>query len=101
MSKKPNDYRKEQITPWEKYVREIVGKGIREMREKKGISAATVAGWIGHTADNLYKIERGDRNRLSLADFVRIARNFGCSMDELIPEEFAAAPHHQDRQAQR
>lgn len=88
---KPKKQRAKQITPWEAYINSVVGKGIREMRLKKDIPAVEVAAWLEVSADELYKMERGER-RFSLAKVVRVARNFGCTVNELMPGEFTMVP---------
>ncbi|MBB5154917.1 helix-turn-helix domain-containing protein [Saccharopolyspora phatthalungensis] len=57
-------------------VRAQVGNRVRQLRERRGKSRATIAGLMGKSEDWLKKIERGQR-RLPLETGVALARLLG------------------------
>lgn len=64
---------------------------LREMRERAGMQQQDVAKALGVTAQSLSYWENGKRN-VNLADAVRLADLYGCSLDELAGRDW---PHDQ------
>lgn len=72
-----------QITPFEAEVMKRLGATVRQHRMARGLSRHHVAEWLGQSADSLAKMEAGKR-RFTVADVLRLALEFECSVDELI-----------------
>ena len=62
-----------------------MGKRIREIREKKGMTCTALADSIGITPQGMWNLENGNNGR-TFDKLPRIARALECSIDDLFPE---------------
>ncbi len=63
-----------------------VGKNIRDLRERRGITQVQLAERVGITQAMLCQIERGTKNP-SLQVGAEIAKNLSCKIEDLLAEE--------------
>ena len=66
-----------------------VGKNIKDLRERRGISQVQLAERVGITPAMLCQIERGTKNP-SLQVGAEIARCLSCKIDDLLAENLTA-----------
>ncbi len=63
-----------------------VGKNIRDLRERRGITQVQLAERVGITQAMLCQIERGTKNP-SLQVGAEVAKNLSCKIEDLLAEE--------------
>ena len=73
------------ITPMYEKPREMVGKRIKELRTKLGMSQEELADVCGLHRTYIGSVERGERN-LSLQNIIRIARALGITPSILLKD---------------
>jgi transcriptional regulator with XRE-family HTH domain len=66
---------------------QVIVEGIRQERERAGLTQAQLAGRIGRDQSHISLIE-GSQRRLDLVEFVRISRALGRDPTELFAEIF-------------
>ena len=64
----------------------MIGKRIRELREKRGYSRETLAGFAKISDKHLYYIETGKKSP-SAYNFLSLANSLGVTMDYLVSEK--------------
>lgn len=69
----------------------IIGKRIRELREKKGISQEELGKVLERTHAAVSDIERG-KTKLTVTDLLVIANYFGVSSNDVMREEPVKSP---------
>ena len=70
----------------------VIGKRIRELRKKKGMTQAALAKRSGVEPSNISHIERA-ATKLSLPTLVSIANVLGVSLDELVYNNLDKSAH--------
>ena len=68
----------------ESEIRKVIGKKIKEMRNKLGLSALRVAGELGVSREAITHIETG-RNNISAISLWKLAILFNCDVGDFFP----------------
>ena len=69
--------------------KKLIGQKLREARQRADLSQADAARRLGMERSNLSHIEQG-RSHLTLENLVKVPRQYGCKITDLLPDEVVA-----------